>query len=94
MSQSLYNEQERDKRKPIKTPLKAIRAHCLECVSGSSKEVELCTAEKCRLYPFRAGKNPFRKKMSKEQRKKLRELAKNRGLGKRNSLQKGRSEAS
>jgi len=26
------------------TPLKAIRAMCLQCVCGSSKEVELCTS--------------------------------------------------
>ncbi len=26
------------------TPLKAIRAFCLQCVCGSSMEVELCTA--------------------------------------------------
>jgi len=86
MSQSLYNEQERDKRKPIKTPLKAIRAHCLECVSGSSKEVELCTDPKCWLYPFRAGSNPFRKPMAPERRKELQRRAKERGLGQRTGL--------
>ena len=40
------------------SPLRAIRAHCLDCVCGSYKEVELCTAPKCPLYPFRFGKRP------------------------------------
>ena len=40
------------------TPLKAIRAKCLDCVCGSSQEVELCPSTDCALYPFRRGKNP------------------------------------
>ena len=43
-------------------PVKAIRAYCLECVCGSSEEVKRCHIEKCPLYPFRFGKNPFRTK--------------------------------
>ena len=31
----------------------AIRAHCLECVYWSPKEVALCTAPACPLYEFR-----------------------------------------
>lgn len=42
------------------TPMKAIRAKCLDCCCGSSHEVRLCTAEKCPLYPYRFGKNPNR----------------------------------
>lgn len=40
------------------TPMRAIRAMCLDCVCGSAKEVALCTAPKCPLYPFRFGKRP------------------------------------
>ena len=48
--------------KPITSPLKAIRANCIACV-GSYAEVERCTAEAtCILFPYRFGKNPFRKK--------------------------------
>ena len=36
----------------IRSPLKAIRANCLQCV-GSSNEVRLCTAKGCHLFPFR-----------------------------------------
>ena len=40
------------------TPIKAIRAKCLGCCCGSAKEVRLCPAQDCPLYPFRMGKNP------------------------------------
>ncbi len=42
------------------TPLKAIRAKCLDCAGGSCKEVRLCPNEDCPLHFFRAGKNPNR----------------------------------
>ena len=40
------------------SPLRAIRAQCYDCVCGSSKEIELCPAVECPLYPFRFGKRP------------------------------------
>ncbi len=40
------------------TPMRAIRAHCLDCTCGSYQEVQLCTAPECPLYPFRFGKRP------------------------------------
>ena len=43
------------------TPLKAIRAYCLDCCLESAKEVKLCPAEGCSLHPFRMGHNPNRK---------------------------------
>lgn len=46
----------------IQSPLKAIRANCLQCVGGSSNEVKNCTSKTCYLYPFRFGKNPYSKK--------------------------------
>ena len=54
----------------IQSPLKAIRANCLQCVGGSSNEVRLCTSKTCYLYPFRFGKNPYAKKreLTEEQR--------------------------
>ena len=42
------------------TPVKAIRAKCLDCCCGQMKEVRLCTAENCPLYPYRMGKRPKR----------------------------------
>lgn len=43
------------------TPLKAIRAKCLDCCCGSMSEVRLCTMTDCPLFPFRDGHNPNRK---------------------------------
>ena len=45
----------------ILTPLKAIRAKCLDCSVYQPKEVKLCTADDCDLYIYRFGKNPNRK---------------------------------
>lgn len=42
-----------------KTPSKAIRAFCIECVGGLVREVTRCTARTCTLFPFRHGHNPF-----------------------------------
>lgn len=57
----------------IKSPTKAIRAKCLDCCCGSAHEVKHCTATDCVLYPFRFGKNPYRKAMSEEQKQAARE---------------------
>lgn len=42
----------------ILTPIKAIRAKCLDCCCGHPSEVRICTAVKCPLYPYRMGKRP------------------------------------
>ncbi len=42
----------------IKSPLKSIRAFCLDCCGGSPNEVRLCVSKNCVLYPFRFGKLP------------------------------------
>ena len=44
-----------------KSPLKAIRAKCLDCSGGHPKEVLHCPSAECPLYPFRFGNNPNRK---------------------------------
>ncbi len=43
------------------TPIKAIRAKCLECSNHQPKEVRYCSITDCPLYPYRFGKNPNRK---------------------------------
>lgn len=40
------------------TPMKAIRAYCIECSNNSAHEVQLCPMKDCPLYAFRLGKNP------------------------------------
>jgi len=41
------------------SPLKAIRAKCLDCSYFQFSEIRLCEAVKCPLWPFRAGKHPW-----------------------------------
>lgn len=41
-------------------PLKAIRAHCLDCCNASPGEVRRCTAVRCPSWPFRLGADPWR----------------------------------
>lgn len=58
----------------ITSPLKAIRAKCLDCCCEQSNEVKLCPASDCPLHPFRFGKSPFRKReLTDEQKEALRE---------------------
>lgn len=40
------------------TPMKAIRAKCLECSNYQTKEVRLCSVKKCALYGYRMGHRP------------------------------------
>ena len=60
------------------TPMKAIRAKCLDC-NGTSNEVRLCPCTDCPLWPFRLGKNPNIKprNLTDEQRKAAAERLKN-----------------
>lgn len=58
------------------TPIKAIRAKCPDCCCGSSNEVKLCTVEKCALWPYRFGNNPYRPELSPEEKARRAELVK------------------
>jgi hypothetical protein len=40
------------------TPIKAIRAKCLDCCGGQKAEGKLCPCEDCSLYPYRMGRRP------------------------------------
>ena len=44
--------------KNIKTPIKAMRAKCLDCTCGSHIDIRKCTVIDCALYPYRIGKKP------------------------------------
>ena len=41
------------------SPVRAIRAKCLDCSGGSEAEVRKCVAFGCPLWPLRMGRNPF-----------------------------------
>ena len=45
--------------KIITSPVKAVRAKCIDCCCGSSREVRFCPVTDCPLFPFRFGHNPF-----------------------------------
>lgn len=40
------------------TPMRAIRAKCLDCMAQQVQEVRLCIDEKCHLWPYRMGHRP------------------------------------
>lgn len=42
------------------SPLKAIRARCLDCCCFRAGEVRQCPSNDCPLHPFRFGRNPNR----------------------------------
>ena len=41
-----------------RTPMKAIRAKCLDCACGQMREVRDCTIVNCPLYEYRMGHRP------------------------------------
>lgn len=42
----------------VRTPMKRIRAKCLDCSAGSRREVKLCVSPECLLYDLRFGRRP------------------------------------
>ena len=55
---------ERCQPKKCKSPIKAIREFCINCVGGRSNEghmklVRECVSENCELFEFRLGNNPY-----------------------------------
>lgn len=58
------------------SPLKAIKLHCRSlCCCDDMDAWKNCTITECQLYPFRMGKNPFRKQkeMTEEKRRAIAE---------------------
>lgn len=41
------------------SPIRAIRAKCIDCSGGSMAEARKCTCTGCPLWPMRMGNNPF-----------------------------------
>ena len=46
------------------TPMKAIRAKCLECSSGQFKEIRMCPVKSCHLCEYRNGHRPKDEELS------------------------------
>lgn len=49
---------ERGRKMEYKTPVKSIRAKCLDCCGNNASEVRLCTVKKCPLSRYRMGHRP------------------------------------
>ena len=64
MEPTSFDREERPIRKPIKRPLKAIRAFCLKCCGGNAHQVRLCSDSDCDLLDFRFGRNPHHARAS------------------------------
>lgn len=44
------------------TPIKAVRAKCLDCCCDNANEVKYCPSEQCALWQYRMGHNPYKAK--------------------------------
>ena len=66
-----------------KSPLKAIRAKCLECCCGSAYEVKHCPIKSCPLYDLRFGKSGRTRSMTEEQKQAAAERLKSARLAKK-----------
>lgn len=44
----------------VLTPIKAIRAKCIDCCCGDKKEVRECSITECSIWPYRLGKRPVK----------------------------------
>ena len=40
------------------TPIKSIRAKCIDCCCGDLREVRECLIKDCPLWPYRMGRRP------------------------------------
>lgn len=66
------------------SPMKAIRAKCLDCTCGQQVEVRLCEIKTCALWRFRMGREErdelyVRKPMSEKQRMAMEKMRVSRG---------------
>jgi hypothetical protein len=69
--------------KPM-SPLKALRARCIDCKGGELSGVRRCAHLDCPAWPYRMGTNVWSKERSEAQQKHTRTLAKKRRAGAEN----------
>jgi hypothetical protein len=66
--------------RPI-SPLKALRARCIDCKAGELSRVRKCDHLDCPAWPYRMGTNPWSKERSEAQQRHTRTLAEKRRSG-------------
>lgn len=60
------------------TPMKAIRAKCLDCCCDDWRDVKTCPVPDCPLYQYRFGHNPnIKREMSEDRKKEIAERLQN-----------------
>lgn len=47
-----------EEQQKVLTPIKAIRAKCMDCSNQQYSEVSRCPVTNCSLWPYRFGKRP------------------------------------
>lgn len=52
----------------IRTPLKAIRAKCLDCSCGQFVEIRECPVVECPLWEYRLGHRPQKEQQETEEK--------------------------
>lgn len=65
------------------SPLKSIRAKCLDCCCGQASEVKNCQIERCPLWKYRMGKSGRTRTMTDEQKQAAAERMKSARLEKK-----------
>lgn len=55
-----YEEKIEPDRETYLSPLRSIRAYCIQCCGGSQKAPRKCASKNCPLFVFRLGKYPAR----------------------------------
>ena len=65
------------------SPLKAIRAKCLDCCCGIASEVKNCPSKQCPLWEYRFGKSGRTRQMTEEQKQAAAERLKSARLAKK-----------
>lgn len=68
------------------SPLKSIRAKCLDCCCGQVSEVKNCQIEQCALWKYRMGKSGRTRTMTDEQKLAAAERMKSARLAKKSLL--------
>ena len=58
MGQAPYFFERRASLKHTLTPIKAIRAKCMDCTCHQPKEIRECPITNCPLWPYRMGHRP------------------------------------
>ena len=78
---STSKQQPKTTRPRIKTPLKAIKAKCLDCSGDVAENVKFCPISTCPLFLYRFGAEPTTEVVTSVKRKTAKTTARTRRVG-------------